>query len=158
MHSVISEMSRRYQNTALIVPMAMGLAIILGWGLAWERWTIIGAVMLLMAIPIAIRWPIVTTFGLYALVVPFDAVASLFETGGTTLTKLLGAFAGATLLLVGIAENRLSKPPRAAVWFGLFVIWAVLSAGWAVDAEIVFKYILSMVSMFLLYVVAVCIR
>jgi O-antigen ligase len=103
-----------------------------------------------------IRWPIVSTFGLFAFLVPFDAVAAV--SGGVTITLLAGLGAGAVLLTAGIIEGRLVRPPSAALWFGLYVVWAVLSAAWAINPGMTLGSLRTLLSLYVLYLVAVSIR
>jgi hypothetical protein len=136
-----------------ILLVAFGLAPLLVWTLVTENWIILGASLLVALVPVIIRWPVVPIFGLYALLAcSLDAI-KLLE--GATLTKPVGVLAAAVLLGVGLVERRLGRPPSAAVWWCLFMLWAVLSTTWAINTEPAFKRLPSALSIFLLYLVAV---
>lgn len=135
------------------IPVAVvGLAPVFGWALASERWFLVGALALGATAPLVIRWPVISTFGLYALLVPFDLVPYL--QGNATLTKPLGVLAAAVLLAVGLIERRLERPPVAAIWWGLLIVWAALSATWALDSDLVLHRLLTVISLYGLYLVA----
>jgi O-antigen ligase len=117
------------------------------------------AVLAMVAlIPVVIRWPIVSTFGLYVFLVPFDSVATLSEAGGATLTRLVGIVAGAVLLAAGLIERRLVRPPWAALWWSLLLVWAALSMAWAIDPYLARGRLPTAVSLLVLYLVAVSLR
>jgi hypothetical protein len=113
------------------------LAALFGWALAEEAWIGLAFLIVVGLVPIFVRWPVVSTFGVYALLVPFES-AVFPELGGSTVLKPIGALAGAVLLAIGLIERRLGRPPRSALWWGLFVVWAALSAAWALDPQMVF--------------------
>jgi O-antigen ligase len=107
-------------------------------------------------IPLVIRWPIVSTFGLYAFLIPFDALAALSD--GVTITLLAGLLAGAVLLTAGIIQGRLVRPPSAALWWGLYVVWAILSTAWAINPGKAFGSVRTLLSLYFLYLIAASIR
>lgn len=145
-------------SMGIVAVAILGLAPLFGWALASERWPIIGMLIVLALVPIVVRWPVVSTFGLYAFIVPFDAIAGQIGAGGTTLTKLVGMWAIAGLMVVGLMERRLGRPPLAALWWSLFILWGILSAAWAVSPEMVFQRLPMALSLFALYLVAVSFR
>jgi O-antigen ligase len=140
------------------------LAPLLGWslayGLAYDRpmkWLAFGALIMVAIMPAIVRWPVITTFGLYAIAATsLDAFPLL--PGGATLTKPIGILAGAVLLGAGLIERRLGRPPGAALWWGVFMLWALLSAMWAMDPERVLQRMPTAVSLAALYLVAMCFR
>jgi O-antigen ligase len=153
-------------SLASIVGIAMFvLASLLGWALAYglaydgkpQKWLAFGALVMVALVPAIVRWPVVSTFGLYAFAaVSLDAFPLL--PGGASLSKPIGALAGAVLLGAGLVERRLSRPPGAALWWGAFMLWGTLSAMWAVDSEPVLKRLPTAVSLVVLYFAAVCFR
>jgi O-antigen ligase len=152
-------------SLASIVGIAMFvLASLLGWslayGLAYERlqkWLAFGALAMVALAPAIIRWPVVSTFGLYAFTaVSFDAFPLL--PGGTSLAKPMGALAGAVLLGAGLVERRLGRPPGAALWWGAFMVWGTLTAMWAMDSDRVLERLPTAVSLVALYLAATCFR
>jgi O-antigen ligase len=151
--------------TAMILVAMFALPPLLGWYLAhglmyvkgWTQWLVFAALFMVALVPIVVRWPVISTFGLYALLTTsFDAFPLL--PGGGTLSKPAGALAGAALLAAGLVERRLSRPPTMALWWAAFMLWAVLSAAWALDSEVALKKLPSALSFFVLYLAAVCFR
>jgi O-antigen ligase len=135
----------------------LGLAPLLGWALAYESWFICGGLVLLALLPLIVRWPMVTTFGVYAfLAVSLDSLP--FLPGGATLTKPVGVLTGAVLLSVGLIERRLGHLSWAAVWWSLFMLWSALSAGWAGDSTLVFRRLPTVISLVIMYAVAASFR
>jgi O-antigen ligase len=143
-------------STGVCVVVALVLAPLVGWALAEENLIVLALLAIVALIPLVIRWPIVSTFGLYAFLVPFDAVAAL--SAGVTITLLAGLVAGAVMLTAGIIEGRLVRPPAAALWFGLYVIWAAVSAAWAMNPALTLGSLRTLLSLYLLYLVAVSIK
>jgi O-antigen ligase len=135
--------------SALVLPPLIGLAL----AVADEDWTLLFLVGLVCVVPLVLRWPVVTTFGLYAFMVPFDAVAGIG--GGVTLTRLLGMMTGVVLAAVGLVERRLCRPPAAALWWGLLVLWAIVSVAWALDPEVAIGRLPTVLRVYLLYLVVV---
>lgn len=146
-------------STGIVVLTILAVAPLFGWALAVGNWLVLGALIAMIMVPVVVRWPVVSTFGLYAFLVPFDSVAALPGGGvGGTLTQLVGLLAGGMLIVAGLMERRLGRPPLAALWWGLLVGWAAFSAMWAINPGHVFAQLPTMVSLFALYVTAVCIR
>jgi O-antigen ligase len=142
--------------TGITLVVAAVLAPLMGRALAREDWQILALLSLIMVVPMVIRWPIISTFGMYALLVPFDFLAVL---GGNTLTKLVGMLAAAVLLGAGLMERRLCHPPRAALWWAMFMLWALTSAAWTIlDPRTAIQGMQMILSLFLLYVIAVSVR
>jgi O-antigen ligase len=138
---------------------AFGFAIVFGWALALERWRTVVVLAVAACLPIVAHWPVVSTFGLYVLVVPFDAIAWISQEGqGASVTRLIGMLAVVALISTGLMERRLVRPPSPALWFGGLLLWALLSSLWAVDAQQVFKRLPTAFSLFALYLIAVSIR
>jgi O-antigen ligase len=142
-------------STGVCLVVAVALAPLLGWALARESWILVGLLATVALIPLIIRWPVVSTFGLYAFLVPFDTVATLAEGGGATLTRLVGVLAGGVLLVAGLVERRLGRPPLAALWWVLFMVWGIVSAVWAIDPDLVFRRLPTALSLVALYFIAV---
>jgi O-antigen ligase len=134
---------------------AVGVGPVVVWAIAEESWRLLVLVSLAAVSPILVRWPITVAFGAYALMVPFDSVALVAETGGATITRLVGIVAAAVLLATGLIERRLVRPPLAALWVVLFFLWAVASLAWAVNLPLAQARLPTAVSMVAMYLVAV---
>jgi O-antigen ligase len=156
------------------VPLTIGLAVVaafvlgplIGWAAANIRWdqpkrssTVLFALLVgIPAMPVLIRWPVVSTFGLYAFLVPFDSVALITDTGGATITRLVGIVAAGVLLATGLMERRLVRPPLAALWVVLFFLWAVASLAWTVNLPLAQARLPTAASLVAMYLVAVSFR
>lgn len=144
-------------STGVAVVAVLILAPLFGRALANENWLILAALGMVALVPVVIRWPIVATFGFYALFVSsFDGVSLL--PGGATLSRPIGILTAAVLLAAGLMERRLHRPPAAALWWGLFILLGALSAAWALDPEAALGRLRMALNLFLLYIVAVSIR
>ena len=157
----------RHENTsrpwvsqeALILSLAASGALVLGWVIVRGNRLYLAAFAALAIIPVAVRWPVQTSLGIYALLVPFDSIAALSQAGtGLTLNKLVGVGASAILLVTGLVGTRFTRPPRAALWWFLFILWGAVTALWALDAGIVLGRLQTSVALFLLYLLAVSFR
>jgi O-antigen ligase len=150
--------------TSIIGIAMFGLAPLLGWALAYalayderRKWLAFGALVMVALVPAVVRWPVVSTFGLFAfLATSFDAAGPLLP--GASLSKPFGVLAGAVLLGAGLVERRLGRPPTAALWWGAFMLWVTLTAMWAMNLEQVLQVLPNAVSLVVLYFAAVCFR
>src|SRR5687768_6736545 len=93
------------QSTTVTVVVAVVVASLIGWALGNEYWFVVGILLLLCLSPIVLRWPLVSTFGLYAFLVPFDLAASLFaQNAGPTITRFVGVLAAGAMLSGGLVQ------------------------------------------------------
>lgn len=143
-------------STAIAAMAVFALAPLLGWTAATERWLEFALLVAVAATPVLIRWPVASTMGLYALVLPFEAVAGVG--GGATLARLIGMLAVGVLFVVGLNERRLVRPPSAALWWGLLVLWGGLTAAWAIEPQISISRLYTAISLFLLFLIGVSFR
>lgn len=101
---------------------------------------------------LTIRNPYIFPLGIYAFLVPFDAVLSITGSAqGPTLIKFIGILAIPVLLLKNTIENRLKPPNLANVWMFLFIFFGILSTFWALQTAPVFSRLPTAVGLFLLY-------
>jgi O-antigen ligase len=70
----------------------------------------------------------------------------------------LGILAGGVLLAAGLIEQRLVRPPLAALWWCLFMVWGVVSAAWAINPDLVLQRLPTALSLVAFYVIAVSFR
>lgn len=140
--------------SAPIVAVAGALGMMFAWALTGEQWIILAGTVLMGFVPAFVRWPVVSTFGLYVALVPvFDSVP--YVIGGASIVKPVGMLAAAMLTAAGLIERRFGRPPAAALWWGVLIVWCILTATWAVDPPSVFARLPTAVSLFVLYLVAV---
>jgi O-antigen ligase len=101
------------------------------------EWVLLAIVAFLAIALLLIRSPVGGALGLFGFLLPFDTVLVLAQVGRIHIhiTWIVGAAAGVILLLIARLGNRLTTPPKAAVWIGLLIFWAVLSYFWALSAE-----------------------
>jgi O-antigen ligase len=135
-----------------------GLGVLAGWVIAGENWHLVILMSLAMLTPILIRWPVALGFGAYAFLLPFDSVSVISDTGGATLTKLLGVVAVGTLLMTGVTQRRLVPPPFVALFPFLLVLWALMSFAWALNLSASRAVIQTIFSLFIMYIVAASYR
>ena len=130
-----------------------GVALIAGVAIAEERWPYL---LVLALAPMLWYFPIPTTMGLFALLVPFEGVTQL--PGGTTVIWIVGLLAGGTLVAVGLLDNRIVKPPRSAVYWALFLFWGSISVLWAVEPSDALRQLATSAALIVFYLVAVSFR
>ena len=131
-------------------------AVVLGMTVASENWIYLA---LALAAVISLWAPIEAALGAYALLLPFQSIAVLgHSTKGTTLNWAVGAIAAVALLGTGMARRRLTYLPRPALWWILFVFWALLTMAWAMDPRVALERAPTVVALIALYCVAVCWR
>src|SRR5262249_5739515 len=118
---------------ALGLVAAIAGGILAGRAVAQENWSLIILLLGGVGLLLLIRCPFARMMGVYAAFLPSD---SIFMVGASSaLTRLLGAGAAAVLLATGLAGRRFIAPPRAAVWWILFVGWAAITSLWTLDSE-----------------------
>ncbi len=128
-------------------------AVALGVGIALRNLMVVFGIL---AIPVALLAPVQAALGVYALLIPFDAVFLLSK--DRSLTWLVGAAAAAILLGYGIVADRLEYPPRMALWWVIFAAWTCATTFWAIDPSASMERLSSVASLALLYLLAVSFR
>src|SRR5262249_34428438 len=78
--------------------------------------------------------------------------------GGRTITWFIGALAAVVLIACGLIGRRFRQPPRAAKWWVLFVAWATLTTGWAVEPLLAYGRLPTMAALILLYLAVTCLQ
>lgn len=146
-------------ETLVLLVAVLIVAPLLGRAVASEAWYVFAFLVGVALIPVFVRWPVVSTFGVYAFLAPFDSVSAIADAGGASLMKFIGILSVVVLLANGLLGRRhFVRPPFAALCWGLFMFWATLSAAWALDQDLVFQRLPTALSLFLFYLVAVSIR
>jgi len=111
------------------------------------------ALAALAVVSLALLFPVETSLGMFALLVPFDQVLVLGKSN-FTFSWLTGAFAGATLLLYGAVTERFRTPTRSEFYWAAFIFWTVASLAWSIDPATGMKRLPSVVGLFGVYIVA----
>lgn len=134
----------------------IGSAVILGITIAAENWLLLLAIAVL---PFVLLWPVQTSLGVFALLLPFDSIATVGEsTTATTLTWFAGATGGLVLLGTGLVQGRLELPSRAALWWSLFIFWSGASVVWALDPQLVLQRLPTASGLLAFYLITVSFR
>jgi O-antigen ligase len=141
--------------TRLTFVSAVVLAILFGWTAATENWKPFAVLVGVSMTPVLIRWPVVSSFGLYVFVLPFEA---LTIPGGATVPRLAGILAAGVLLCAGLVERRLMRPPSVGFWWAGFVLWATLTVAWAVDPQVAIGRVPTAISLLGLFLIAISFR
>jgi hypothetical protein len=145
---------RWYEGRSAVAIVAIG--IVAGCVVVYGGW--IYAVGLAV-IALLLRWPVEVALGSFAFLLPFDSISSLDPGAtGTALTRYVGGLSALVLLMVGLATKRLSNPPRAALWWSLFVLWGVATLGWAANPEFAWQRLPTALSLLFLYLIATAFR
>ena len=116
-------------------------------------------VVALVAIPLAIKWPVETAFGSVGMLLQFDAILGAFKSssGTTTYTWFVSLGAG-VLLLARIINGRRQAPPRAALFWVLLIAWGTTTILWAMDSTAGIKLLPTAWALLIFYLVAVSSR
>lgn len=140
----------------LLIILLIGAGALTGVVVVYEKWLLL---VTLAAIPFVLRWPVETSLGIFAFVLPFDSVSALQKEGtGTTLSFLIGGASGIILVTTGLVTGRLERPPRAALWWGLFVLWGATTLLWAFQPKAALDRLPTAIACFLFYLAAVSFR
>jgi len=114
--------------------------------------------VVLVAIPLALKWPVEVALGSVALVFPFDSILIAVKNGsgsGTfTVTWFVSVGAGALLMARIVSGVRQSPPFVARLWI-LLIAWGTTTTLWAVDSSVALKRLPMAWSLLILYLVAV---
>lgn len=126
------------------------VAIIVGIAIVRQSFLALAGVAVLS---LALLFPVETSLGMFALLVPFDQVLVLGKSD-FTFSWLTGAFAGVTLVLYGAMTQRFRTPTRTELYWAAFIFWTVASLAWSVDPATGMKRLPSVVALFGVYLVA----
>jgi hypothetical protein len=112
------------------------------------------AIVILVAIAAisAIIWkPAIFPIAAYLFAVPFD---NLLQTGGGTVTKMLGGASVIVALLVIVGDRRRTLTPAPAVlaWLA-FVAWSVVSLSWSIGLADSYTWLTMVLELFALFAI-----
>ena len=113
-------------------------------------------VAVLIALPLALKWPVEVGLGSIALIFPFDAILVAVKNGSgtTTVTWFVSVAAGALLLARIMSGPRQSAPVASRLWI-LLIVWGTLTVLWAIDTTPTLRRMPMGWSVLCLYLVAV---
>ena len=117
---------------------------------------------LILALAVALllaRWPVAAPLGLYACLLPFDAVLDIGQAGSLHihLTWAIAAAVAGILLVRGLLRRSFVRPPSAALWPSLIVFWGLMSALWAINTERAVFRVPVIALLLVLYLAAACV-
>src|SRR5207248_913389 len=106
-----------------------------------------------------VRWPVAAPLGLYACLLPFDAVLDIGQAGPLHihLTWAIAATVAGILLVRGLLRRSFVRPPYAVLWPMLIVFWGVMSAVWAINIERAVFRVPVIALLLVLYLAAACV-
>jgi len=134
----------------VVVGAAAGLLIVFG------QWIY---ALSLVIVALVVRWPVEIALGSLAFLLPFDSVSAVgAEASGVALTRYVAGLAACALLAVGLATRRLATPPRAALWWSLFVAWGSVTMAWAEAPELAWERLPTALSLLVLFLAATSFR
>jgi O-antigen ligase len=141
-----------WQVAALVV-----IACFLGWMIASENWLFVASLFALLLLLVR---PIEVALGLYAFLIPFESMTTLDNSTGPTATLLryVGLLALFVTLGVGWLRERIIRPPQAALFWSLLVLWGGVSTLWAIDQEKALHRLPTALGLWLLYMAIVSVR
>jgi O-antigen ligase len=141
-----------------LLPVAvMAVACALGWTITQEKWLFVGAALALLLLLV---WPLEAALGLYAFLIPFETMTATGSGSGpsTTLLRYVGLVALVVVPGVGWLRERMVKPPRAAMYWSLFVLWCAITTMWAIDQDNAWHRMPTAVGLWLLYLGVVSVQ
>lgn len=133
----------------LVIAATTILAIAIAASVAGTNWILVVA---LLVLPILVLRPRELCLGVYAFLLPFDALTAVGPEG-LTLTLIAGAAVAAILLGTALVKKDLHRPPRQAIWWALFVAWAAVTVLWALEWKPAISRLPTAVSLLSLYLV-----
>jgi O-antigen ligase len=138
----------------LVVTVASLVGIAIGMGTEKLVYLVV-----LAAIPLALKWPVEVALGSVALIFPFDSILVAIRSGSETytVTWFVSVVAG-VLLLARIMSGMRQSPPMAARLLILLVVWETTTTLWAADSTVALKRLPMAWSLLVLYLVAVSSR
>jgi len=145
----------RLSPAVAITGVAVLLGVLFTWALAGEHWMSLAMVTAAGLLPVFFRWPVVSTVGLYAFLLPFDTVQA--ASGAMGFTRPLSVLIVGVLVVAALMERRLRPPSMSAVCCGVVVLWCAVGALWAIDSDAVLRRLPSMLSLFGVYIAATAI-
>jgi hypothetical protein len=149
--------SRENWPLGLMVAILIATACSLGWMIASENWLFVAAVLCLLLLLVR---PIEVVLGLYAFLIPFESMTTMGNSTGPTATLLRYAGVIALLVTLGVGwlGERIIRPPKAALFWSLFILWAAVSIQWAIDPKLALLRLPTSLGLWLLYLAMVSVR
>jgi O-antigen ligase len=146
--------TRNLLLAAIVATFALGVGLAVGIGT--DKLVYLG---ILVAIPLALKWPLEVALGSIALVVPFDSILVAVRSGsGTTTVSWFVGLAAGVLLLARIISGVRKAPPFAAKIWSALIVWGTLTVLWAIDTNVATRRLSMSWSLLILYLAAVSSR
>ena len=141
----------------LMVAALIATACFLGWMIASEKWLLVVSVLGLFLLLVR---PIEVALGLYALLIPFESMTAMGNSTGPTdtLLRYVGVIAILTILGFGWLAERITTPPKPALFWSLFILWVAVSSQWAIDPKLALLRLPTSLALWLLYLAMVSVR
>ncbi|WP_263368586.1 O-antigen ligase family protein [Edaphobacter bradus] len=141
----------------LLLAAVLATACTLGLMVASDNWIVVAAIcglLLLLARPIEVA------LGLYAFLIPFESMTTIDNSDGPTPTLLRYVGLVALLATVGAGwlSERITRPPKTALFWSLFILWCAVSTLWAIDPEMALHRLPTVLGLWLLYMAVVSVR
>jgi O-Antigen ligase len=135
----------------------MALACGLGLTIAIERWLFVAGALGLLLLTV---WPMEAALGAYALLIPFESLTTLAPSPGpqATLLRYLGLLAIFVIFGVGWLRGRIVRPPKAALYSGLLILWCAATSIWAIDSNLAIRRLPTALGLWLVYFAIVSVR
>lgn len=138
-----------------LVPLLMVLAVVVGVVIA-HGWIYCLAFCLFCLL---LLWPIEVGLGAYVFFLPFEPVSVIgSQRSGTSIEWVLGVLAGIAVLGTMLVRGRFRRPPKAALWWSILAVWALLSSAWAINPDLVFRRLPTIASLLGLYLICASTR
>ena len=160
--SVLSiDQSRSYRpdplNPRVMVAVSIALACGVGVTVATEKWLFLGTIFVVILVLV---WPVEVVLGLYAFLIPFETITTLTDSSGsnTTLLWYLGLASICVLFVTGWLRGRFVTPPRAALYWSLFILLGALTCMWSIDQNMAVRRLPTTLSLWLLYIALASVR
>jgi O-antigen ligase len=144
------------RNKALVAAAVAFAAVMMGLAIGKGDWLYLLPIAFVVCV---LFWPVAVSLGSFALLIPFDNASAISGIARTySLTTALGVVATLVLVVVGLAGRRFCRPPKSALWWGLFTGWGLLTILWAADPVTALRHLPAALSLVILYMVTVSLR
>ena len=150
----ISAYSPKWSRTGLLALLVGTFAVIFGVAIGRDTQKL-PYLLALVAIPLALKYPVEVALGSVALALPFEAMFVAVQSGSGSTSLMWFVSAGAVVLLFArIVTGLREAPTRVVLVWTLLVAWETTSIVWASDTSVALKRLPMAWSLLIFYVVA----